>query len=109
MKRKIVLGIMLFGIIALLSGIAFARVIYKYDPQTGNTYSGWQNGGHTHIHGHNNRTGSSWDTDISPNGSMHGRDSNNNYWHYNNQTGIYNNLGTGEIRRYDPRTGRRLQ
>ena len=75
-----------------LSLPAVAQSRHVYDYKTGNSYSvqeRWD--GSTHVNGFNARTGSTWNTDIRPNGDMSGRDSNNNYWNYNRSSGSYHN------------------
>lgn len=68
-----------------------------YDWQSGNSYSWYKySDGSTHISGSNINTGSYWNQDIKPDGSMHGFDKNSNYWTYDAGTGYYSNLGTGE-------------
>lgn len=76
-----------------------------YDPSSGNSYR-WNTdySGNTHVYGNNYRDGSMWNTNIQSDGNMSGRDSDNNYWNYNAQTGYYHNTdgttcwGKGQFR-----------
>lgn len=69
-----------------------------YDWQSENLYT-WRRGlnGTTHVNGLNSRTGSMWQTDIKPDGSMSGFDKDFNPWRYDARTGTYMNLGTGRM------------
>jgi hypothetical protein len=71
---------------------------YTYDWRSGNSYT-WSHGydGTINVRGYNLNTGGMWNTTIEPNGSMHGFDSNTNYWTYDSRTGTYMNMGTGTI------------
>lgn len=69
-----------------------------YDWKTGNTYN-WSTSmsGDTQVNGYNFTNGTSWRTTVEKDGDMRGTDSNGNYWNYNEGSGTYMNLGTGEI------------
>jgi hypothetical protein len=68
------------------------------DPLSGNTYN-WrrQSNGTTHVDGMNLYTGSMWQTDIKPNGSMSGYDKDFNPWTYDSRSKTYMNLGTSQM------------
>ena len=68
----------------------------KYDYSTGNNYQICQNNGNTTVRGSNLRTGSTWNQTQRSNGSYSGQDSSGNFYSGNNNTGFYNNLGTGK-------------
>lgn len=84
-------ALLLSAPLAVLSaGSAIAQ--FSYDYQTGNSYSTTPTfGGGAHVQGFNGRTGSTWSTDIDPNGDMRGMDSRGNTWNYNRSTGSYMN------------------
>jgi hypothetical protein len=68
------------------------------DPMSGNTYF-WRKDsrGNTHVDGMNLNTGSMWQTEIKPNRSMNGWDSNMNPWNYDSRSKTYFNYGTGKM------------
>jgi hypothetical protein len=84
----IVLMVTVFAPVSAMAG-------YTYDYKTGNSYSWSSIGDSTYVNGLNARTGSTWQTTITPSG-MSGYDSKSNYWQYSNQTGNYYNYGTGK-------------
>ena len=49
------------------------------------------------MNGMNLNTGSTWRTEIKPNGSMNGTDSKFNPWTYDANTKTYINYGTGKM------------
>lgn len=77
--------------LALLSAPLPAMAACNYT--SGNCYS---SGGST-VYGSNSRTGSSWSSTSTSQGSR-GTDSDGNSWSYNRNSGVYQNYGTGETR-----------
>ena len=70
----------------------------SYDWRSGNSYRWRKNyDGSTNVNGSNPATGSTWRTQIKPDGSMRGTDSDFNPWTYNPRTKTYMNYGTGQI------------
>ena len=77
----------------------------SYDWQSGNMISTTPSyGGGATVNGYNTRSGATWNTQIQPNGSQSGTDSQGNFWTYNPSTGSYINsngrscIGTGAAR-----------
>ena len=61
-----------------------------YDYQSGSVYHTTPTyGGGATIRGSNTYTGSTWTTQVQPNGNMTGTDANGNLWQYNSATGNY--------------------
>lgn len=70
----------------------------SYDWRTNSHYSWDTDGtGNTTVRGYNYNSGGMWRTNIDPNGSMRGTDSQGNYWKYNSNTNTYYNYGTGKM------------
>jgi hypothetical protein len=70
----------------------------SYDWRSGNSYRWRKNyDGSTTVNGSNLQTGSTWRTQIKPDGSMRGTDSDYNSWTYNPRSKTYMNYGTGQI------------
>lgn len=69
-----------------------------YDYRNGNTYNRHGTG----YSGHNANTGSTWNAQSYGN-TNRGTDSHGNNWSYNQNTGVYHNYGTGEIRQHGQR------
>ena len=94
MKKLSNLLILVFLFLSTTNVIAACE--YKYDWQSGNTYTVCSNYGNTTINGYNSSTGSSWSQTQNSNGTYSGRDSNNNYYNGDNNSGYYYNQGTGK-------------
>lgn len=93
----------------IVPSLAFSEnSFYKTIPTNNGTSSDFKSGnnyrwntwidGTTRINGNNYSNGTSWNTTVERNGNMRGQDSKGNYWSYNDNSGMYLNYGTGEIR-----------
>jgi len=66
----------------------------NYNSKTGNHYETKKDYlGNTKVYGHNERTGSKWDTTIKPSGDMKGHDKEGNHWAYDKSAKSYSNTG----------------
>lgn len=83
-------------LLLLSSGQLFAAG-YTYNPVTGSIHHTYENhDGSSTTDGYNTNTGAAWNITTDPNGNMRGRDSDGNYWSYDNGTGTYYNYGNSE-------------
>ncbi|KAA6182739.1 hypothetical protein F2Q65_17355 [Thiohalocapsa marina] len=83
-----------FCALATLPGVVFAQSYGGlYGNGSGNHYNTYGNG----YSGYNANTGSRWNAQ-SYGGITRGTDSRGDSWSYDNNSGIYQNDGTGEIR-----------
>lgn len=87
-------------IILILTASAFCwdETTSKYDYNTNSKYTTTKHDdGTTEVKAYNYTTGSQWQAKTDNDGITRGRDSDNNSWKYNSNTGSYINYGTGKI------------
>ena len=88
----------LIGLIAALgAGQVFAGCYSKFDYQSHNYYTVCDNPSGVTIRGNNFNNGSNWNERQNHNGTYSGTDANGNYYRGDNNTGNYQNLGTGRM------------
>ena len=78
------------------SSISHAGCTTKYDYNSGNYYTICPNSSGTSINGYNINNGTTWSQQQNRDGTYSGRDGSGNYYSGDNNTGYYQNYGTGE-------------
>ena len=79
-----------------ISSTSYSFCSYEYDAQSGNSYSICDNGFGTSLNGYNLNTGTTWSQQQNSDGTYSGFDGSGNFYSGDNNTGYYNNFGTGE-------------
>tara|TARA_B100000282_G_C31268448_1_gene281031 strand:- start:35 stop:364 length:330 start_codon:yes stop_codon:yes gene_type:complete len=98
MLHKCLKFLVFFTIFSSFSSISFAFCKYEYDYQSGNSYTICDNGaGGTSLNGVNLNNGTTWSQQQNRDGTYNGVDGSGNFYTGDNNTGYYNNFGTGEM------------